>query len=85
MVDDNFFTAFDNHSMSNRPFPSQIGVMERTRIYFLVRQLKTYLALLVQHGRAPFIHPLGKSPTHPTTTSKFHLGICTIPKQERAK
>jgi hypothetical protein len=65
MVDDSFFTAFDNYSISNRPFPCEIGVMDHSRIRFLVRQLKTYPALLVHNGRAPFIHPQANNPLIP--------------------
>ncbi|KAE9375228.1 hypothetical protein N431DRAFT_369461 [Stipitochalara longipes BDJ] len=63
-VDDNFFTAFDNYAMLNRrdPFDVQIGHMDRDRIHFIIRQMKTYPTLLVQNGKAPFIHPQASHP-----------------------
>ncbi|PMD66249.1 uncharacterized protein K444DRAFT_552904, partial [Hyaloscypha bicolor E] len=39
------------------PYDCELGVMDRSRIRFLIRQMKTYPTLLVQNGKAPFIHP----------------------------
>lgn len=64
-VEDRFFAEFDNFLASNTPLPRQIGVMDRSRIRFLVRQLKTYSASLVQSGRAAFIHPQAYQPLIP--------------------
>lgn len=64
-VDDHFFAEFDNFLASNTPLPHQIGVMDRSRIRFLVRQLKTYPSSMVQRGRAPFIHPQAYYPLMP--------------------
>jgi hypothetical protein len=58
-IDDNLFAAFNNYAMSSRrdPYDCELGVMDRSRIRFLIRQMKTYPTLLVQNGKAPFIHP----------------------------
>ncbi|PMD44827.1 hypothetical protein L207DRAFT_551804 [Hyaloscypha variabilis F] len=57
--DDELFTAFNDYTMLNRrdPYDVQIGYMDRDRIRFIIRQMKTYPTLLVQNCKAPFIHP----------------------------
>jgi len=63
-LDDNLFAAFNNYAMLNRrnPYDVQIGHMDRDRIRFIIRQMKTYPTLLVRNGKAPFIHPQAGHP-----------------------
>jgi Fungal Zn(2)-Cys(6) binuclear cluster domain len=66
-IDGDLFTAFNNYAVSNRrdPFACEIGVMDRPRIRFLIRQMKQYPHLLVQNGKAPFIHLQASYPLIP--------------------
>jgi hypothetical protein len=61
---DDLFTAFDDYTMLNRrdPYDVQIGLMDRDRIRFIIRQMKTYPTRLAQNGTAPSFIP--RQPTH---------------------
>ena len=66
-IDDNLFTAFNSYAVSNKrdPLACEIGITERSRINFVIRQLKTYPTLLVKHGKTPFIHSPASYPLIP--------------------
>jgi hypothetical protein len=66
-IDESLFTTFNNYAVSNRrePFACEIGIMDRSRISFLIRQMKTYPTLLVKSGKTPFIHPQASYPLIP--------------------
>ena len=63
-IDDNLFTAFNSYAVSNKrdPLAWEIGITERSRIKFVIHQLKTYPTLLVKHGKTPFIHSQASYP-----------------------
>jgi hypothetical protein len=63
-IDDNLFTAFNSYAISNKrdPLAWEIGITVRSRINFVMRQLKTYPTLLVKHGKTPFIHSQASYP-----------------------
>ena len=62
VVDDSFFIAYDR--LIAAPYP-EIGVMDRDRIRYCVRHLRTYPSLLLRTGKNPFIHPQAYQPVMP--------------------
>jgi hypothetical protein len=66
-IDDSFFEAFDNRQLQDNAqyfsnlFPT-VGVMDRERIMFIVKQLRSYPEKLFRNGRTAFIHPQAYQP-----------------------
>jgi hypothetical protein len=54
---------YDNGLLAN-PLPD-VGVMDRDRIKYVVRQLKSYPEMLFRQGKAPFIHSRSYENTMP--------------------
>ncbi|KAK0102276.1 hypothetical protein ONS95_005898 [Cadophora gregata] len=63
IIDDSFFMAFDNRGLADTYL--EIGVMDRERIAYCVRCLKSYPLSLAHTGRTTFIHPQNYRPTMP--------------------
>ncbi|PVH89110.1 hypothetical protein DL98DRAFT_96436 [Cadophora sp. DSE1049] len=63
IVDESFFMAFDNRGLANTYL--EVGVMDRERIRYCVRCLKSYPLSLAHTGRTAFIHPQNYHPTMP--------------------
>ncbi|KAH9214367.1 hypothetical protein DL95DRAFT_523917 [Leptodontidium sp. 2 PMI_412] len=63
IVDDSFFMAFDNRGLANTYL--EVGVMDRERIRYCVRCLKSYPISLAHTGKTTFIHPRNYQPTMP--------------------
>lgn len=62
--DDTFFGAYENLVLANT-YPQEVGVMDRERIRFCVKQLKSYPEKLFREGKTPFIHPRAYDPIMP--------------------
>ena len=63
IVDDSFFMAFDNRGLANTYL--EVGVMDRERIRYCVRCLKSYPLSLAHTGRTAFTHPQNFQPALP--------------------
>ncbi|KAL2071174.1 hypothetical protein VTL71DRAFT_12409 [Oculimacula yallundae] len=61
IFDDSFFHAFDNRGLANTYL--EIGVMDRERIRYCVKCLKSYPFSLAHSGKNAFIHPQNYLPT----------------------
>jgi hypothetical protein len=62
--EDAFFGAYENLILTNH-YPREVGVMDRDRIRFCVKQLKSYPEKLFREGKTPFIHPRAYDPVMP--------------------
>lgn len=60
-----FFGAYENLVLTDS-YPQEVGVMDRDRIRFCVKQLKSYPEKLFRDGKTPFIHPRAYDPIMPT-------------------
>ncbi|KAE8449818.1 hypothetical protein EG329_007295 [Mollisiaceae sp. DMI_Dod_QoI] len=65
-VDDSFLDVYDMQLLNNPlPYP-QIGTMDRPRVAYIVKALRSFPRLLLMTTRTPFIHPFLFSPTIPS-------------------
>jgi hypothetical protein len=62
--DDIFFGTHENLVLENA-YPKEVRYMDRERIRFCVRQLKSYPEKLFREGKTPFIHPRAYDPLMP--------------------
>lgn len=64
-VDETFLDIYDMQ-LNNQILYSQIGLMDRARIAYLIKTLRSYPSLLITTARTPFIHPFLFSPSIPS-------------------
>jgi len=62
--DDIFFGAYENLVVTNA-YPKEVGTMDRERIRFCVKRLKSYPEKLFREGKTSFIHPRAYDPIMP--------------------
>lgn len=80
-IDKNLFTAFNSYAVSNKRTPGEIGITERSRISFVISELKTCPALLVKHGK-PVYSFSGKLPAYSSPIARCDFSVGTLPEQK---
>lgn len=74
-VDESFLDMYDIQLFTN-PFP-KIGTMDRPRVAYLIKSLRSYPSLLLSTTRTPFIHPFLFAPTIPSSLQDA-IAACSL-------